>query len=189
MKKIMCDMDGVLAEFDTLFDAFVQKHLPDVGKPLQNVYRFRDRYPKYSDKINGLFSRFAKSGGFLEARPTPSCEKVNELNATILTKRPKSASEDTYAWLKEHGIKFNNIIITTDKSQYINQTVVLFEDHPVYIMPFAEAGVRCYLFDHPFNRHIKHENIIRVSGWNDKNINVKEIKRYAINNQNTKERR
>ena len=180
MKTIMCDMDGVLAEFDTLFDAFVQKHLPDVGKPLQNIYRFKDRYPKYSDKINGLFSRFAKSGGFLEARPTPGFEKVNQLNATILTKRPKSAAEDTYVWLKEHDIVFEQIIITTNKSRYIDYTAVLLEDHPVYIMPFAEAGVKCYLFDKPFNKSVKHKNITRVSGWNE--INVKEIKDYAINN-------
>ena len=179
MKKVFCDLDGVLAEFDTLFDDYIQKALPDVGVPLHDVFDFRGRYPKYRNKISGLFNKFTKSGGFLRARPMPGFEKVNLLNATILTKRPKSAADDTFVWLKEHGIKFSNIIITTNKAKYINQTAVILEDHPVYIMPFAKAGVRCYLFDKPFNRHIKHDNIIRVSGWGE--IDVKEIKDYAIN--------
>jgi len=178
----MVDMDGVLAEFDTLFDSFIQKELPDVGKPLCNVFSFKDRYPKYRDKIGRLFTKFSKTGGFLKARPMPGFEKVNLLNATILTKRPQSAAEDTYIWLKEHGIKFNNIIITNNKTKYINQTAVILEDHPVYIMPFALAGIKCFLFDKPFNRGINHENITRVSGWSG--INVKEIQQYAINNKN-----
>ena len=178
-KVVMVDMDGVLAEFDTLFDAFIQKELPDVGRPLHNIYSFKDRYPKYKNKINGLFNKFTKTGGFLGARPMPGFEKVNQLNATILTKRPNGAAEDTFTWLKEHGIKFNNIIITTNKSRYVDQTVVLIEDHPVYIMPFAKAGVKCFLFNKAFNQGIKHENITRVSGWNE--INVKEIQEYAIN--------
>lgn len=179
MKSIMVDMDGVLAIFDSLFDDFVQKELPDVGKPLHNIFSFKDRYPKYRDKMGGLFQKFVRSGGFLRAKPMPGYQKVNQLNATILTKRPKSAAEDTFAWLKANGINFNNIIITNNKAKYINQTAVILEDHPEYIMPFANAGVRCYLFDKPYNRNIKNKNIIRVSGWNE--INVKEIKDYAIN--------
>jgi uncharacterized HAD superfamily protein len=178
-KMIAVDIDGVLAEFDTLFDNFIQKALPDVGKPSHDIYSFKDRYPKHKNKISGLFSKFAKTGEFLKAEPLPGYEKVNLLSATILTKRPKSAAKDTFLWLREHGIKFENIIITTNKSRYIDQTAVILEDHPVYIMPFARAGVRCYLFDKEFNRGIKHENIIRVNGWRD--INVKEIKEYAIN--------
>ena len=173
-KVIMVDMDGVICEFDTLFDSFIQKELPDVGEPLHNIFSFQDRYPKYRSKISSLFNKFTKSGGFLRARPIPGFEKVNLLNATILTKRPKSAADDTFVWLKEHGIKFSNIIITTNKAKYINSTAVILEDHPVYIMPFANAGIKCYLFDKPFNRHIKHDNIIRVHGWDE--INVAEIK-------------
>lgn len=175
-------MDGVLAEFDTLFDNFIQKELPDVGEPLHNIFSFQDRYPKYKNKISGLFNKFTKKGGFLKARPIPGFEKVNLLNATILTKRPKAAAEDTYYWLKEHDIKFNNLIITTDKARYIKYTAVLIEDHALYIMPFAKAGVKCYLFDKPFNQDVKHKNITRVSGWDEINVaQIKNIQKDAIN--------
>jgi len=180
--NIMVDMDGVICEFDTLFDTFIQKELPDVGEPLHNIYSFKDRYPKYKNKISGLFNKFTKTNGFLKARPMPGFEKINQLNATILTKRPKGAAEDTYTWLKDHNVKFNNIIITTNKTRYVNQTAVLLEDHPVYIMPFAIAGVKCFLFDKQFNKNIKHKNIIRVSGWNDIDVDeIKNIQRSAIN--------
>ena len=144
-KVVMVDMDGVLAEFDILFDQFIQKELPDVGAPLNSSYSFGDRYPKYKSKISGLFYKFTKTGGFLNSRPMPGFEKVNLLNATILTKRPAAAAEDTFTWLKKHGINFNSIIITKNKAKYINKTAAFLEDHPLYIMPFAKAGIKCFL--------------------------------------------
>ena len=41
------------------------------------------------------------------------------------------------------------------------------EDDRVISVALAEAGIRVFLFDHPWNRDIAHERIERVSGWSD----------------------
>lgn len=41
------------------------------------------------------------------------------------------------------------------------------EDDVIISEALAEAGVRVLLFDHPWNRDVSHERIVRVSGWSD----------------------
>lgn len=174
-KMIVVDLDGVCSEFDKIFDQYVHSLFPDAGEPDITHYDFRERYPKYKSEMRNVFRDFVNDGMFLKAKALPGIEKVSRLGATIITKRPKRATEDTYAWLVEHKIKFEKVIITTDKSKYVSETAVIMEDHPMYIMPFAKGGVHCFLFDHPYNRHIQHPNIHRVNGWFD--IDVEAVKK------------
>jgi uncharacterized HAD superfamily protein len=41
------------------------------------------------------------------------------------------------------------------------------EDDDLISRSLAEAGVRVYLFDHPWNREVEHPLITRVNGWSD----------------------
>jgi uncharacterized HAD superfamily protein len=41
------------------------------------------------------------------------------------------------------------------------------EDDTIIAKTLADAGVRVFLFDHPWNRDIAHERITRVGGWPD----------------------
>jgi uncharacterized protein len=41
------------------------------------------------------------------------------------------------------------------------------EDDRMISRSLAEAGVRVFLFDHPWNRDVEHPNVERVSGWTD----------------------
>ena len=41
------------------------------------------------------------------------------------------------------------------------------EDDRTISVALAEAGIRVFLFDHPWNRDIEHARIERVSGWTD----------------------
>jgi hypothetical protein len=41
------------------------------------------------------------------------------------------------------------------------------EDDDLISRTLAEAGVRVYLFDHPWNREAQHPKITRVTGWSE----------------------
>ena len=41
------------------------------------------------------------------------------------------------------------------------------EDDEVIARTLAEAGIRVFLFDHPWNREAQHPLITRVSGWSE----------------------
>lgn len=41
------------------------------------------------------------------------------------------------------------------------------EDDRVISRTLAEAGIRVWLFDHPWNRDVEHPNVERVTGWSE----------------------
>jgi uncharacterized HAD superfamily protein len=167
----VCDIDGVLCNFDKAFDNYIRGFIPDLEPPVQTEWDFRNRYPTCKPgTIDKFFVDFTDEGLFYYADPYPDIQKVSILNPTIITTRPKESAKDTYAWLIKHKIKFNKVILTEDKSKFINVTKVIFEDKCKNILPFADAGVQCFLFDHPYNRNTNHENITRVSGWSEVNF-------------------
>lgn len=47
------------------------------------------------------------------------------------------------------------------------QLDVFCEDDELISRALAEAGVRVFLFDHPWNREVAHPNITRVNGWSE----------------------
>lgn len=175
---IVVDIDGVLAKFDELFDAYIQKMMPETDKPRKEQVHLTDRYNLPKEMIDVVFEKFVSDDMFAYCKPYPHIHRVNYLkDPVILTVRPKEAAEDTYMWLARHEINFKKVIITKDKSKYVKDTAVIFEDRGEYILPFAEAGVKCFLFDQPYNQDVKHKNIHRVKGWQD--IDTSEINSYA----------
>jgi uncharacterized HAD superfamily protein len=42
---------------------------------------------------------------------------------------------------------------------------VALEDSPTQALAYAEAGLRVYLFDYPYNADLRHPRIRRVAGW------------------------
>lgn len=42
---------------------------------------------------------------------------------------------------------------------------IALEDNPTQALAYAESGLRVYLFDYPYNGHIRHPRIRRVAGW------------------------
>jgi len=177
-KMIVVDIDGVLARFDDLFDLYIKKMIPDIDEPRKDQVHLTDRYNLPTEIIDTVFEKFVKDGMFTFCKPYHDIHKVSYLkDPVILTVRPKESFEDTHMWLVRNGVNFNKVIMTTDKSQYVKDTAVIFEDRGEYIMPFAEAGVRCFLFDQLYNKDVNHKNIERVSGWKD--INTGEINSYV----------
>jgi uncharacterized HAD superfamily protein len=173
---IVCDIDGVLADFDKAFDEYIRRFLPNLGQPLPYEYDFRKRYPDASyGKIGELFNQFAMDGGYYYLEPYVDIQKVSILNPTIITSRPEVATNDSYAWLIEHKIKFKNLIIAHDKSKFVPGTRLIFEDKGKNILPFADAGIPSYLFTQPYNHSVSHKNIIRVNSWSE--IDIEKIAR------------
>jgi uncharacterized HAD superfamily protein len=44
---------------------------------------------------------------------------------------------------------------------------VALEDSPTQALAYAEAGLRVYLFDYPYNADLRHPRLQRVAGWAD----------------------
>ena len=85
----------------------------------------------------------------------------------LLTNRPKFTQEDTKYWLATHQIPYNSLFFTDHKIRMAASISLLIEDRGETALEFAETGVPVFLLDYPWNRSFNHENIKRVSNWEE----------------------
>jgi len=86
----------------------------------------------------------------------------------LVTSRHPQLIEKTKDWLKLKNIPHDKLIFEADKHQTDHDFDFFVEDNEDSAFALAEAGIKTFLFDYPWNRSIPHhENIKRVSGWGD----------------------
>ena len=94
----------------------------------------------------------------------------------IITNRPIKFRSKVDIWVKHHFGDLDIEIINSGdyhKGQAATKLEIckekgislIVEDAPYSAMPLAEGGIKVILLDYPWNRHIKHQNIIRVKNW------------------------
>jgi uncharacterized HAD superfamily protein len=96
---------------------------------------------------------------------------------TVITNRnPKRTGYDiihcTHDWLeREKVMPFIDDIefVESCKHTYCKENDIhldaMVEDNPERALAFAEGGTKVILLDFPYNRHIEHPNVHRVSDW------------------------
>lgn len=104
-----------------------------------------------------------------------------------MTTRPIIFKEKTENWIKKH-IDFPVKIIHSGDFYLDNKArkkadickeigiKIMIEDVAKYALECAEVGILVILFDKPWNKGIKHKNIIRVNNWIEA---LKEINSFA----------
>jgi uncharacterized HAD superfamily protein len=86
----------------------------------------------------------------------------------LVTSRHPQLIQKTKDWLKLKKIPHDKLIFETDKHQTDHDFDFFVEDNEDSAFALAEAGIKTFLFDYPWNRSIPdHDNIKRVSGWSD----------------------
>jgi uncharacterized HAD superfamily protein len=86
----------------------------------------------------------------------------------IVTSRHPQLIQKTRDWLKLKKIPHDKLIFETDKHQTDHDFDFFVEDNEDSALALAEAGIKTFLFDYPWNRSIPlRDNIKRVSGWGD----------------------
>jgi uncharacterized HAD superfamily protein len=86
----------------------------------------------------------------------------------LVTSRHPQLIQKTKDWLKMKKIPHDKLIFETDKHQTDHDFSFFVEDNGDSALALAEAGIKTFLFDYPWNRSIpSHDNIKRVSGWGD----------------------
>ena len=85
----------------------------------------------------------------------------------LITARRPTARPQTLAWLEEHGIPFDELHHTKDKTDVAEGLVLAVDDHPEHVSDYLEQGVRVFLMDQPWNRTFSASGATRVSGWDE----------------------
>lgn len=175
MKKynIGIDIDGTMTwsgYFLPYLNEYFGKNIP--YEELRK-YDFKDIYKVSDEEIDVFFSTHGKDliykVDILENVKDTVLELATKHNVWIITARNTDMHGKTKEWLTKNGLGEIELITlgTPDKLQKARDLgcEIFIEDHPEASVTIAEAGIKLYLVDAPYNKHLNHENITRVSNW------------------------
>ncbi len=93
----------------------------------------------------------------------------------LITARRPTARRQTLDWLDEHGIPFDELHHTGEKTGVSNDIVLAVDDHPVHVREYLAQGAQVFLMDQPWNRTFSASGVIRVSDWDEllRNLDVR----------------
>ena len=83
----------------------------------------------------------------------------------IVTARRPYSRPQTLAWLKAHGLPFDELYHTEEKTEIPEAITVAIDDHPEHLQSYQAVGARVFVMDQPWNRFGVDSNVVRVSGW------------------------
>ncbi len=81
--------------------------------------------------------------------------------------KTKTCEELTRRWLRSLSIPDSWLMVEDNKASVCSIWSSLIDDAPHQARDVAEAGIRVYLFDYPWNKDVRHRLVTRVSGWDD----------------------
>ena len=161
------DIDDVLGEFRLTFSKWLYKKFNIVADVNSKEYYFIDALKETGKNPEGIFLKFVAEGGFNQLEPVENClsfiENLVERGYWIhlLTARPDEnviCLHDTYQWLDDTGIYFDDISFASEKfrwcaqSKYYNSNAIRFsiDDSPKHVMDYTKHGIECF---YPFKTY------------------------------------
>ncbi|MBA3968453.1 MAG: hypothetical protein H0X47_22300 [Nitrospirales bacterium] len=83
----------------------------------------------------------------------------------IVTARRPYSRPQTLRWLEEHGLPFDALYHTEEKTDIPESITAAIDDHPHHIQAYRALDRQVFVMDQPWNRAIPHADVIRVTGW------------------------
>ncbi|MDR4483218.1 MAG: hypothetical protein R3B95_08335 [Nitrospirales bacterium] len=83
----------------------------------------------------------------------------------IVTARRPYSRPQTLRWLERHGLPFDELYHTEEKTDIPESITAAIDDHPQHIQAYRALDRQVFVMDQPWNRAIPHADVIRVSGW------------------------
>jgi len=93
---------------------------------------------------------------------------IKRYRIILVTSRHPLLVEKTEDWLKRKRVPHDLLMFEKNKHQTGHHFTYFVEDNADSALSLAEAGIRTFLFDYPWNRSIRFQpNITRVPGWGE----------------------
>ncbi len=83
----------------------------------------------------------------------------------IVTARRPYSRPQTLRWLEGHGLPFDALYHTEEKTDIPESITAAIDDHPHHIQAYRALDRQVFVMDQPWNRAIPHADVIRVTGW------------------------
>ena len=171
--KIAVDVDGVLADIIvTWLDIYNAEHHNSVKKDEVNHWDFFGSLDIDRAEFDRIFELVWKNWRAIPPCETMLSQKVRDLSklgeVSIVTARSTSSIPSVKAWLSDKMISYNDMIVVDyGPLKSALDFDVFIDDSPLNAKNIAASGKLVLLFDQPWNRDIRGEGIVRISGFPD----------------------
>jgi len=170
--NIGIDIDDVTAEFMSEFlKHFNKKYGTDHVKEELKQFNCLEQLNITRDEFDQIWFNMMINHEFYYLKPVVGArvaiDKISEENQIIfLTNRMMAC--DTVKWLELNQIQYDYVFCVKNKNYVIKYVPldVYIDDRPKYIKEVSEGGVKCIVFDQPWNRDIQETHMIkRAHNW------------------------
>lgn len=173
---IVVDVDDVVCSFRSYFNNWLEKNLNVKIDPNSKSYYSSKEVKEQGYSPEGVFEDFMSAGEILNIPVIDSMRsflhylKSNDYYIQMLTARPEEnlkCKYQTYVWLKNNNIPFDNIAFASEKyiwvakqEFYVNgQLGFAIDDSPKHALEYATHDVNVLVPKTPYNEDISHTNI------------------------------
>lgn len=179
-RKILADVDGVLLDWESAFDAWMSKEGYEVKA--HGIYKQNERYDLGKWESDNLVKTFNESAwmGFLKPL-RDSVDVLHQLSSNHYhIECITSLSTDHWAGeLRRMNLNrwFGKIVrrcicleTGADKNDVLKEyqhSHWWIEDKPENALAGLEAGLRPILMNHNYNEDFEHPDIVRVQNWRE----------------------
>tara|TARA_B100001057_G_scaffold424263_1_gene446903 strand:- start:936 stop:1517 length:582 start_codon:yes stop_codon:yes gene_type:complete len=180
-RKILTDVDGVLLDWEGAFDDWMEKEGYSVND--KGHYKQATRYGIEQELADKLVKTFNECAWIVALRPLrDAVDVVQEMLAeNYHFECITSLSTDHWAGeLRRHNLerhfgrsamrRIRCIGTGDDKDDILAEYEKSFwwvEDKPDNALAGLEAGHKCILIDHPYNRWFNHTEVKRAMNWKE----------------------
>jgi len=192
---IIWDVDDVLATFREDFALWVNQTKGIPVSASSPEYFFIEALEKTGYSSVGLYEEFIKQRKMQSLGTEPAVEVLNDLHdqgfwTYIITARPRDnllCRYDTYHWLRDVGVKYDDIAFTAEKLAHVTRTryhmegkvVCAVDDGPNHVRSYSSHGIMSIMPDKTYNKGVQECDLV-VRYHDDEQLKI--ALRDAINN-------
>lgn len=184
--KIGIDLDDTILNWFGDFILFCKENFGYELKKERFIYFIKEDFGSDEKFLEALEEYFAQGKNWEIEFFEDFLENFEILSSIFeiyfITARVRDNKIKTNEFLENKiGLNFNliykNEFESLSKSDIcLNKNIlIMIEDDERHAIDCAEAGVKCFLLDKPWNQNCEHENIIRVKDWHEILEKIKEV--------------
>lgn len=177
--NIGVDIDGIIADADSEFRKRMKEVFKrDFCRADVKTFRYEECFEFSAHEFKSLCEMFVDDDIWSSMKPIEGAKEalieLSKKNRIIIaTARPHEVKRTTIAWLKEHGICYDEIHFTLTQKHLVLENLdckldFFIEDHPDFARRIADLGIKVIIFAYPWNDAIcNHKDIKRLAGWQE----------------------
>lgn len=145
MKKIIVDIDNTLWDLAPVFFEYLQKYNPDI--PVEDLKKGETRLKGYIPRediyavLKEIHMRQEEFQPYPGAKEFLSTLQEMGLHIVIASIRDEETREATERWLRKHGLSYDELHLSNDKSVLFRDAWAIVDDSTWTLDKAAQAGI------------------------------------------------